>query len=279
LKVRAFSAGWAMGFGPLLRRQGALGRDRLSMTCLLVERADGLLLVDTGFALSARTDPAANVGRLFNFFSPVEVQVGEAAADRVRAIGKRPEDVTDIVCTHLDVDHVAGLRDFPKARVHASRLEIDDALTSWNPRYRQECWAHRPRWERHDLLRQEHVGFPTSRDIFGDGSVVLLGAAGHSKGHVAVALRAGSGHVVHTGDAVYLEDEARHGIAGLGPGLRVMRRLVDRDRDEAERTRFLVATLMARKDALVVTSHDERTLARLAPFPYPVVADGVLGCP
>jgi len=268
--IRAFSAGWVSGLERLLRKDGGLRMGRLSMTCLLVEREDGLLLIDTGFAVSAREDPAGNAGRLFHFLSPVAVQVGEAAAERVLAIGRRPEDVTDIICTHLDVDHVAGLRDFPHARVHASRSEIDEALSSWNPRYRHECWAHRPRWEKHDLIRQEVLGFPTSRDVFGDGSVVLLGAAGHSKGHVAVAIRTRKGHVVHTGDAVYLEDEARLGLDGLGRGMRLMRRLVDRDPVEAERTRRLVAALMARDSVLVVTSHDERGLARLAPFPYAI---------
>lgn len=269
-KIRAFSAGWATSLDKLLRRDGRFRRGRLAMTCLLVERPDGLLLVDTGFALSARTDPVGNVGRWFHFMSPVALEVGEAAADRVRAIGKRPEDVTDIICTHLDVDHVAGLEDFPNARVHAARVEIEDALTSWNPRYHAGCFAHGPRWEKHDLVRQEMLGFPTSRDVFGDGSVVLLGAAGHSKGHVAVALESDGRHVVHTGDSVYLEDEAREGLAGLGAGMRIIRRLADADPVEAARTRWLVAALMAREDVTVVTSHDERGLARLAPFPYAI---------
>ncbi|MEZ0230034.1 MAG: MBL fold metallo-hydrolase [Planctomycetota bacterium] len=268
--IRAFSAGWATGFEMLFRNDGRFAKGRLAMTCLLVERPEGLLLVDTGFALSARTDPVGNVGRWFHFMSPVALEVGEAAADRVHAIGKHPEDVTDIVCTNLDVDHVAGLKDFPNARVHASRLEVDEALGSWNPRYHAGCFAHGPRWEKHDLVRQDVLGFPTSRDIFGDGSVVLLGAAGHSKGHVAVALRSEKGHVVHTGDSVYLEDEAREGLAGLGPGMRVLRRLADQDPQEAARTRWLVAALLARLDVTVVTSHDERGLASLAPFPYPL---------
>jgi glyoxylase-like metal-dependent hydrolase (beta-lactamase superfamily II) len=202
--------------------------------------------------------------------SPVALEVGEAAADRVRAIGRHPEDVTDIVCTHLDVDHAAGLKDFPKARVHVSKAELDTALASWHPRYHAACWAHRPLWEKHDLLREETLGFPTARDIFGDGSVVLLGAAGHSKGHVAVAIKTARGYVVHTGDAVYLEDEAREGALGLGAGMRVLRRLSDDDPQAAARIRWLVAALMAREDVTVVTSHDERTLARLAPFPYPI---------
>ncbi|HZV03388.1 MAG TPA: MBL fold metallo-hydrolase [Planctomycetota bacterium] len=270
MTVRAFSAGWITSLSRLLRRDGGLGLARLSMTCLLVERPEGLLLVDTGFAVSARENPRANVGTLFQLMSPISLPVGDAAVERVRAIGRRPEDVTDVVLTHLDVDHAAGLEDFPKARVHVARAELEDALGSWNPRYRHACWAHGARWEKHDLLRQETLGFPTSRDIFGDGSVVLLGAAGHSKGHVAVAVRCGARHVVHTGDAVYLEDEARLGVDGLGPGLRTLRRLVDRDKDEAERTRRLVGSLMANEDATVVTAHDERGLARLAPFPYPI---------
>jgi glyoxylase-like metal-dependent hydrolase (beta-lactamase superfamily II) len=42
----------------------------------------------------------------------------ETAVAQVRALGHDPADVTDIVLTHMDFDHVGGLGDFPQATVH-----------------------------------------------------------------------------------------------------------------------------------------------------------------
>src|SRR4051812_19565182 len=108
-----------------------MGPGRLSVTCLLVERPSGLVLIDAGFARSTRTTPWRNPGVLFNAFSPAEVGVGEPAIERVTALGRRPEDVTDIVLTHLDPDHAGGLEDFPRARVHVARAELAAKVAGW----------------------------------------------------------------------------------------------------------------------------------------------------
>jgi len=80
------------------------------------------------------------------------------------------------------------------------------------------------------------------------------------------------GHVVHTGDSVYLEDEAaRRASAGLGPAMRVMRRLADRDPVEAG------AHALARRGAHGPRGRDGPSRATtnaasrgLAPFPYAI---------
>jgi glyoxylase-like metal-dependent hydrolase (beta-lactamase superfamily II) len=243
------------------------------MTCLLVEHASGLVLIDAGFARSTRRTPWRNPGVIFNAFARTDLGPGEPAIERLQALGRHPEAVTDIVLTHLDPDHAGGLEDFPRARVHVARAELAAKTEQWwNPRYNAGIFRHGPRFELHDLLRQETLGFALSRDLFGDGAIVLLGAPGHSRGHMAIAVRTAAGHVVHTGDAVYLESEARRGDSGLGPGLRLLRRLVDDDRREQKKTREVVARLLRQDGVTVVTSHDEAGLARLAPFPYPIAS-------
>jgi glyoxylase-like metal-dependent hydrolase (beta-lactamase superfamily II) len=45
----------------------------------------------------------------------------------VIGLGYQPQDVRHIVLTHLDLDHVGGLRDFPHAEVHVYAEELDNA--------------------------------------------------------------------------------------------------------------------------------------------------------
>ena len=85
--------------------------------CLLVERPAGLLLVDTGFG----SDDIANPGRLGRPFVATmrpSLDLAETARAQVEARGYAAADVTDVVHTHLDLDHGCGLADFPGARVN-----------------------------------------------------------------------------------------------------------------------------------------------------------------
>src|SRR5262249_33311771 len=134
-RVFAFSAGWLRSFEKLVRPRGGWRREALPPTWLLVERAGGAGPVRTGRGRGTPANPGRFPGPLFQILTPVEIGADETAADRVRALGKRPEDVTDVVCTHLDHDHSGGLGDFPGARVHVLRDEKTRALGLWHPRY------------------------------------------------------------------------------------------------------------------------------------------------
>jgi len=61
----------------------------------------------------------------------------------IERLGFRPEQVTDIVLTHGDVDHAGGLADFPHAQVHLSEEEAN-VIRSGNPRYIARQFAHGP---------------------------------------------------------------------------------------------------------------------------------------
>lgn len=171
---------------------------------LLIERPDGLTLVDTGFG----TDDLANTARLGRpFLAAVRpaLDPNETAIAQVRALGHDPADVTDIVLTHLDVDHAGGLADFPKARVHVHATEHAAAQ---NPslreraRYIQGQWAHGPAWAIHAEAGDDWFGFASVKAIADD--VLLIPLHGHTRGHSGVAVRRDDGHwLLHAGDAYF----------------------------------------------------------------------------
>ncbi|MFP5407019.1 MAG: MBL fold metallo-hydrolase, partial [Gammaproteobacteria bacterium] len=94
------------------RTRSIVKRGHLTCHCLLVECADSLVLVDTGFGLRDVADPK---GRLSGFFlrllSP-EFREEMTAARQVERLGFKVSDVQHIVLTHLDFDHAGGLDDF-----------------------------------------------------------------------------------------------------------------------------------------------------------------------
>ena len=101
---------------------------RFSCNCLLLEGANSLILVDTGLGLRDYQDPK-RLGLLRHFFG-FHMEERYAARHQIQNLGFSPDDVTDIVVTHLDRDHSGGIDDFPRATVHVTRKEFEAATSN-----------------------------------------------------------------------------------------------------------------------------------------------------
>jgi glyoxylase-like metal-dependent hydrolase (beta-lactamase superfamily II) len=176
--------------------------------CLLVERPDGLLLVDTGFGSADVAEPR-RLGQPFRAVVRPQLVLAETAQAQVRRLGHDPADVTDIALTHLDLDHVGGIADFPAARVH---VFADELAAARNPtlvergRYLPVHWAHRPRWVEHVVPGDAWFGFESVTALADD--VLLIPLQGHTRGHCGVAVRRpDGGWLLHAGDSYFHASE------------------------------------------------------------------------
>jgi glyoxylase-like metal-dependent hydrolase (beta-lactamase superfamily II) len=222
LNCATMSIGLAMG--------GRVAPARLVAHCLLVEGERGLTLVDTGFGTADLAEK--RMGRAFIRLAGPALDPAETAVAQVRAAGYDAGDVTDIVLTHLDLDHAGGLGDFPGARVHVFGDELAAAtaratLPEKN-RYLPAQWAHGPRWIEHDVAGDGWCGFEAVQVLSDD--VLLVPLRGHTRGHCGVAVRRPSGGwFLHAGDGYF-----HHGEKEAPPtcpkGLSAFQALVQMDR-------------------------------------------------
>jgi glyoxylase-like metal-dependent hydrolase (beta-lactamase superfamily II) len=232
---------------------------------LLVERAEGLLLVDTGLGTGDLADPK-RLGTPFVKATGAVLDPSEPAVFQVQRLGHSPSDVTDIAVTHLDLDHAGGLGDFPHARVH---VHADELAAATHPtrlekrRYIGAQWAHGPKWTAHRQGEDDWFGFP-STTVLGD-DVVMVPLPGHTRGHSGIGVRRDDGTwLLHAGDAFF------HG-----------RQMDSPPRCPASLTAFQVAMAVDNKlrranlerlqelaqghpDVTVICAHDKATFDRLA---------------
>lgn len=191
------------------RAPGGMTPDRMVCHCLLVEGPNGLTLVDSGFG----TEDLAQkrMGKAFIALMGAALDPAETAIAQVRALGYAADDVTDIVLTHLDLDHAGGIGDFPNARVHVFADELDAARkrasVKEKNRYIEAQWAHGPTWVEHTVPEQQNageswLGFDSVTVVNDD--VLLIPLRGHTRGHSGVAVkRPSGGWFLHAGDAYF----------------------------------------------------------------------------
>ena len=190
------------------------GTGELIIHSLLVETPrDGLVLVDTGMGLDDVRSPLRRLGASFVGLARPRLREEDTAARQVERLGFARSDVRHIVVTHLDVDHAGGIPDFPDATLHVHTPEHEAAMAprtlNERQRYRPAQFAHAPKLKLHDAGGERWHGLESLRVVAED--VLLVPLPGHTRGHSAVAVRAGFENgpewLLHCGDAYFFHGE------------------------------------------------------------------------
>lgn len=177
---------------------GQLGE--LTTPCFLIRHPKGDLLWDTGpgDALAGAPD-----GRQIR--PGVRAFVAKTLQSQLGQIGLRADEVEYLAFSHFHWDHTGNANAFARSTWLLSRREVQ-ALES-------EPAPTGVRVENLSAYKQAKVELiDLDRDVFGDGSVRILRANGHTAGHQVLMLRlAKSGTVILSGDLFHTRENFRQG--------------------------------------------------------------------
>lgn len=247
-----------------------LGPATIVCHCLLIEAADSLVLVDTGFGLGDIARPQ-RLSAFFRNVNRVQLREEQTARRQIERLGLRPEDLRHIVLTHLDFDHAGGIEDFPNATVHVMDAELRAATLRPSPldrqRYRPAQWDDSVKWQRYRASGDRWFGFECVRDLAGlPPEILMVPLAGHTIGHAGIAINGPDGWMLHAGDAYFYHSEMDPRGYRCTPMLRAYQTLMEVDREvrlwNQQRLRELKQAQGA--EVTLFCAHDPSELAALA---------------
>jgi glyoxylase-like metal-dependent hydrolase (beta-lactamase superfamily II) len=236
---------------------GGSFRDKraFAATAILVRHPEGDLLIDAGFGSGVAAHVHAQP-----WFARAAYQATGTASDQLDASGYDRGRLRGVLITHSHWDHVSGL----------DQLDVPIWTNAGEVRYAGQArdgTVFQAVSEGHHIHQYEfgnapYLGFPSSYDVYGDGSVVVVLAAGHTTGSVIIFVALPDGQrYAFIGDVAWQLEGIRQ------PAERpfLMRKLADVDADQVRKDLLQVASLA--RLVHVVPAHDVRAYEGIPRLP------------
>ena len=253
LEIRLLNSGQISGFHALSVRGGSFKSYPSAMISVLVNHPRGVYLFDAGFGRNVERH-FETASRLMQTFA--DVTLGTPAAVQLEALGIAPADLEGILLSHGHWDHTSGLEDFPGVPVYLARRELE-SISVDDPNSRLLATSRQDFDLRVlELPGRPYRGFAASRDLFGDGSVVVVEMGGHTSGSLGMFVNLPNGRrYFFIGDVSW----TREGIEWPAEKPWLLRRTVDSQPADVRRLLVQIHRLaLEDRDLVVVPAHDGR---------------------
>lgn len=165
----------------------------LTDSCYLIAHPKGTLMWDTGFSDELAASPdGKKVSANFH------VRLKKPLATQMKEIGYAPEQVTFLGLSHMHFDHIGNVGLFPKATLLMQKEEYESALGPEAAKFGNDPKSYPT------LGANPNKQLDGDHDVFGDGSVVIKRALGHTPGHQILFVKLKkSGNIVLSGDLAH----------------------------------------------------------------------------
>jgi len=205
-------------------------------SCYLIKHGDEYMLWDTGHSMSA---------------GPVAPKV--SVPDQLAQLKVTPEQIKYIGISHYHPDHTGQLGSFAQATLLIGKGDWD-VVTSPKP----PTGVNPAPFANWITGGGKVEPVPLDKDVFGDGTVVMLATPGHTPGHHSVLVKLGQmGNVLITGDLAHFhENYESDGVPSFN---------TSRAETLASLDRF--KKIAANLKATVILQHDGRDIGKLPAFP------------
>lgn len=187
----------------------------------LIETKNGLHLWDTGYASRFYDAVSKGVNRLYGWVTPVFFDESSSLVSQLAALGVRANEIQSVTLSHFHADHMAGVKDFPKAKIvccgfgwsrHERLTGIAALRRAFLPSLLpNDFWGRLApvqgmRWT---PLPAELAPFDQGYDLTGTGEVFVVPLPGHADGHLGAFVLEDGGWTLLASDAAWAPEGYR----------------------------------------------------------------------
>jgi len=207
-----------------------------TFSCYVVKHGEDIMVWDTGFV------PGSN---------PNAPKV--SLTDQLAQLKIKPEQVKYVGISHFHADHTSQLPSIPAATLLIGQKEWE-ALTAPKPMQGANVAAFQHWISGGGKVEPQ----PVDKDVFGDGTVMILRTPGHTPGHQSLLVRLKEkGPVILVGDAAHFhENYESDGVPGF-----------NYDRAETIASLERIKGIAKNLKATIIIQHDPRDINKLPAFP------------
>jgi N-acyl homoserine lactone hydrolase len=218
----------------------------LTDSCYLIRHDKDYMLWDAGL-------PTAFIGAKADASATFAPALTEDLPLQLARIGIKPEQIGRLGISHNHFDHVGQAATFSRATLMIGAADFAQFKADPLP------FAVDPSFIKPWLDGTSKVD-PISgdRDVFGDGSVVILSTPGHTPGETSLLVRlAKTGPVLLSGDVVHFEEQfANRGVPAF-----------NHDRADSLASMERLTGIAKSLNAILVVQHDASDMKKLPAFP------------
>lgn len=220
---------------------------KLTASCFVIKHPNGALLWDSGLGDKIAESPQG----VDLFGGQIHFSVPVTLASQLGQIGLAPADVTYVAFSHLHLDHAGNANLFPSSTWILNANEIAWATATPPPFGVDPSLFSGYKTAKTLMIDGDH-------DVFGDGTVRILKAPGHTPGHAVLQLKLKhAGVVILSGDLYHLHEN------------RTFQRVPTFNQDRAATLASIdrIEKIAKRTKAHFVVQHDAADLGTLPKFP------------
>lgn len=230
---------------------------RMPVPCFLVVHANGTLLWDTGTIPDADVEKAAPKPALYDVNPVSHAVVSKTLKSQLATLGYAPRDITYVAISHAHKDHTANLNQFAASTWLVRPIEREFMFRPGNERVEPKFYnlLEKSKWI--DISKDESKN--AEHDVFGDGTVVIKAAPGHTPGHEVLVLNlAKSGRIMVAGDLYHYPPERTFQRKPPDNEFNV---------EQSAASRAMIEDYLKKTKTSIWIQHDFRTIAKLKKSP------------
>jgi glyoxylase-like metal-dependent hydrolase (beta-lactamase superfamily II) len=177
-----------------------VGETRMPVPCFLIVHPRGTLMWDVGVIPDSIVESQPN-GATANVNPTVAARVTRTLKSQLAEVGYNPADITYVAISHAHIDHTANLNSFARSTWLTRGGERDFMWAENNPRVNPTFYTSLKNSTVVVVDKDEH-------DVFGDGTVIMKAAPGHTPAHQVLILKlASTGSIMLSGDLYHYPQE------------------------------------------------------------------------